>query len=40
MVLRPYGINYGYLVFEIPQSCRAARLTLTVPNQPDLSLEL
>lgn len=40
VVLRPQGINFGYLVFELPMESSPASLTLTTVNQPPLTLEL
>jgi hypothetical protein len=40
VVLRPHGINFGYLVFEVPQESVPAQIVLTTANQPPLSLPL
>lgn len=40
VVLRPQGINFGYLVFEVPVETSAASLTLNTVNQPPLTLQL
>ncbi|MHB2019478.1 MAG: stalk domain-containing protein [Candidatus Xenobia bacterium] len=39
-VLRPYGVNFGYLTFEIPEESQPTRLVLTVPTGTGLSVEL
>ena len=39
-VLRPYGINFGYLTFEIPEESQPTRLVLAVPNGPGLAVGL
>jgi hypothetical protein len=40
VILRPYGINFGYLVFEIPIDAQPAQLTLHTVNLPPLVLNL
>ncbi|MFH0801014.1 MAG: DUF4352 domain-containing protein [bacterium] len=40
IILKPGGINFGYLVFEVPQDARPARLLLHALNQAPLSLNL
>ena len=40
VVLRPQGINFGYIVFELPLESSAASLTLNTVNQPPLVLPL
>lgn len=40
VVLRPQGINFGYLVFEMPLEASPASLTLSTVNQPPLTLQL
>ena len=39
-ILKPGGVNYGYLVFEVPQSSRASKLILNALNQPPLAIDL
>lgn len=39
-ILKPGGVNYGYLVFEVPKSSRASKLILNALNQPPLSIDL
>jgi hypothetical protein len=40
IILKPGGINFGYLVFEVPQDARPSRLLLHALNQAPLSLNL
>lgn len=40
IILKPGGINFGYLVFEIPQMARPERLDLNVFNQTSISLKI
>ncbi|MBM3461810.1 MAG: DUF4352 domain-containing protein [Armatimonadetes bacterium] len=39
VILRPYGINFGYLVFEVPNDAQPTRLALHALNQ-SLTLNL
>lgn len=39
-ILKPGGVNYGYLVFEVPSHARPAYLVLNALNQPPLSIDL
>lgn len=39
-ILKPGGVNYGYLVFEVPQNSRASKLILNALNQPPLAIDL
>ena len=39
-ILKPGGTNYGYLVFEIPQYAKPARLVLNALSQPPLEISL
>ena len=39
-ILKPGGVNYGYLVFEVPKSSRASKLILNALNQPPLAIDL
>jgi hypothetical protein len=40
VILRPYGINFGYLVYEVPADARPMSLVLHALNQAPLSLNL
>jgi len=40
VILRPYGINFGYLVFEMPADAQPTRLALHALNQSPLTLNL
>jgi len=40
IVLRPGGINFGYLVFEIPASSKPMQLVLHSQTRPPLTAEL
>lgn len=40
VILRPYGINFGYLVFELPFDAHPTRLALHALNQSPLTLNL
>ena len=40
VILRPFGINFGYLVFEVPVDARPMSLVLHALNQAPLSLNL
>lgn len=40
VVLKPQGINFGYLTFEIPQAAWPRRLVLTAPQVPLISVNL
>lgn len=40
VILRPYGINFGYLVFEVPADAYPTRLALHALNQSPLTLNL
>lgn len=40
VILRPYGINFGYLVFEMPVDGQPTRLALHALNQSPLTLNL
>lgn len=40
VILRPYGINFGYLVFEVPVDAHPTRLALHALNQSPLTLNL
>ncbi|NDD28647.1 MAG: DUF4352 domain-containing protein [Proteobacteria bacterium] len=40
VILRPYGINFGYLVFEVPADAQPTRLALHALNQSPLTLNL
>lgn len=40
VILRPYGINFGYLVFEVPVDSQPTRLALHALNQSPLTLNL
>lgn len=40
VILRPYGINFGYLVFEMPTDAHPTRLALHALNQSPLTLNL
>ncbi len=40
VILRPYGINFGYLVFEVPVNARPTQLALHALNQAPLTLNL
>jgi hypothetical protein len=40
LVLRPGGINFGYLVFEIPASAVPMQMVLSTTTRPPLSLNL
>ena len=40
VILRPYGINFGYLVFEIPTNAHPTRLALHALNQSPLTMNL
>lgn len=39
-ILKPGGVNYGYLVFEVPVNAKATRLVLNALSQPPLSIAL
>lgn len=39
-ILKPGGVNYGYLVFEIPSYARPSYLVLNALNQPPLEINL
>jgi Copper amine oxidase N-terminal domain len=40
VILRPYGINFGYLVFEMPVESQPTRIALHALNQAPLTLNL
>jgi hypothetical protein len=40
VILRPYGLNFGYLVFELPETTLPSKLILTCVGQPPLGLTL
>lgn len=40
VILRPYGINFGYLVFELPLESHPTRLELSTLNQSPLTINL
>lgn len=40
VILRPYGLNFGYLVYEIPDVSMPARLILTCVGQAPLAVSL
>lgn len=40
VILRPYGVNFGYLVFEIPQNAKPICLVLHALNQAPLTINL
>lgn len=40
VILRPYGVNFGYLVFEIPQNSKPICLVLHALNQAPLTINL
>ena len=40
VILRPYGINFGYLVFEVPVDAHPTRIALHALNQSPLTLNL
>ncbi len=40
VILRPFGVNFGYLVFEIPQNAKPISLVLHALNQPPLAINL
>lgn len=40
VILRPFGINFGYLVFEVPVDAKPMSLVLHALNQAPLSLNL
>ncbi len=39
-ILKPGGVNYGYLVFEVPENARPSMLVLNALSQPPLSVGL
>lgn len=39
-ILKPGGVNYGYLVFEVPQHARPSSLILHAVNTPPLTVKL
>lgn len=40
VILRPYGVNFGYLVFEVPADSKPVSLLLHSLNQAPLAVEL
>jgi hypothetical protein len=40
VILRPFGINFGYLVFEVPTDAKPISLVLHALNQAPLTLNL
>lgn len=40
MILRPSGINFGYLIYEVPEDSQPAQLVLQALNQKPLTLNL
>lgn len=40
MILRPSGINFGYLIYELPEDSQPAHLVLQALNQKPLTLSL
>ena len=40
VILRPYGINFGYLVFEIPENAKPVSLVLHALTQSPLTINL
>ncbi|MEW6277416.1 MAG: DUF4352 domain-containing protein [Candidatus Eremiobacterota bacterium] len=40
VVLRPQGVNFGYIVYELPAQSQPAELVLTTVNQPPLGISL
>ena len=40
VIFRPYGINFGYLVYELPEFTAPSRLILTTVGQAPLSVNL
>lgn len=40
LVLKPGGINFGYLVFEIPQSSIPMKIVLSTTTRPPMTLNL
>ncbi len=40
VILRPYGINFGYLVFEVPADSKPVSLVLHSLNQAPLSIDI
>lgn len=40
VIMRPYGINFGYLVYEIPDSVAPSQVVLTTVGNPPLSVNL
>ena len=40
VILRPFGVNFGYLVFEIPQNAKPSNLVLHALNQAPLTINL
>lgn len=40
LVLRPGGINFGYLVFEVPQNAVPMKVVLSTTTRPPLTLNL
>lgn len=40
VILRPFGINFGYLVFEVPRDAKPMSVVLHALNQAPLSLNL
>ena len=40
LVLKPGGINFGYLVFEIPQNASPMKIILSTTTRPPLTLNL
>ncbi len=40
IILRPYGVNFGYLVYELPETSLPSKLILTCVGQPPLGVSL
>jgi len=40
VIMRPYGINFGYLVYEVPENVAPAQVVLTTVGNPPLSVNL
>ena len=40
VIFRPYGINFGYLVYEVPENTFPTRMILTTVGQAPLSVNL
>ena len=40
VVLKPYGVNFGYFVYELPQSAVPIRLVLVTTTQSPVTVNL